>query len=222
MKSRGHARVKDDASAAKDGSSTLGFFADSIGRIKDEYGDIGSVDVDLLFLAFLQQEAKYGFFTFGPLTIDVRIVEDLFARTYERRAAGDATRGFTPSARRYFALLAEEVARSGSRRPDELHFLLAFMRSPDGLPVRVFGETGISPEQVGEYARQRAGDAGAGPPRLYSPEEAAEYLSVHVQTVRVWIREGKLPASRLVGQRALRIQESDLARVLEPVDPESD
>ena len=212
----------DDESAAPR-SSALSFFAESIGKIKDVYGDIGEVDVDLLFLAFLQQEARFGFFTFGPLTVDVRIVEDLFARTYAKLRDPDAPRGFTPSSRRYFALLAEEVARSGSRMPDALHFLLAFMRSPDGLPARVFGETGIAPEQVAAYAEQRASrEADSAHQRLYSPEAAADYLGVHVQTVRVWIRDGKLPASRLLGQRALRIRESDLARALEPVDPEND
>ncbi|MBE0608762.1 MAG: helix-turn-helix domain-containing protein [Dehalococcoidia bacterium] len=58
-----------------------------------------------------------------------------------------------------------------------------------------------------------------GPERLYSPEEAADYLGIHVQTVRGWIRSGRLRASRLAGQRALRIRASDLQSVLEPVDP---
>ena len=209
-------------SSSEPAGSPFAFFAESIAKIKNAYGDVGSIDVDLLFLAFLQQESRFGFFTFGPLTIDVRIVEDIYARTYERLTDPDQPRGFTPGARRYFALLAEEVARSSSRMPDQLHFLLAFMRSPDGLPARVFGESGIAPSQIEAYATQRAQPDAAPQQPLYSPEEAAEYLGVHVQTVRVWIREGKLPASRLLGQRALRIREADLARVLEPVEPESD
>ena len=55
--------------------------------------------------------------------------------------------------------------------------------------------------------------------KLYSPEEAADYLGVHVQTVRSWIRAGRLKAIRLTGQRALRIRASELDSVLEPVDP---
>jgi excisionase family DNA binding protein len=102
---------------------------------------------------------------------------------------------------------------------DELHFLLAFMRSGEGLPARVFGELGVTPEEVENFARSgKQRDAGA--EKLYSPEEAAEYLGVHVQTVRGWIRTGRLPASRLTGQRALRIKASDLLSVLEPVQPE--
>jgi excisionase family DNA binding protein len=89
------------------------------------------------------------------------------------------------------------------------------------LPARVFGELGVTPEQVELYARDR----GAQPvqlEKLYSPEEAAEYLNVHVQTVRGWIKSGRLKARRLAGQRALRITASDLMSVLEPVEPEGE
>jgi excisionase family DNA binding protein len=57
---------------------------------------------------------------------------------------------------------------------------------------------------------------------LYSPEDVARYLGVHVQTVRGWIRSGRLPARRLAGQRALRIRESDVEAVLEPLDGDSE
>jgi excisionase family DNA binding protein len=97
-----------------------------------------------------------------------------------------------------------------------LAYLLAFMRCKEGSPGRVFGELGVSPEEVERFAREQTLTA---PEKLYSPEEAAEYLGVHVQTVRGWIRTGRLRASRLAGQRALRIRASDLTSVLEPVGP---
>jgi excisionase family DNA binding protein len=77
----------------------------------------------------------------------------------------------------------------------------------------------VTPEQVEDYARLGREPGTAVPEKLYSPEEAAEYLGVHVQTVRTWIRSGRLRASRLAGQRALRIRARDLESVLEPVDP---
>ena len=40
-----------------------------------------------------------------------------------------------------------------------------------------------------------------------SPEDAAAELGIHVQTVRTYVRSGKLPAMRLAGERAIRIQE---------------
>ena len=169
-------------------------------------------------------------FSFGPITIDVRLVGRAFEQTYPRRTPPfSEPRGFDEEGRRFYATIARELARTGDRSPDELHFLLAFMRTHQGLPARVFGELGVTPEDVEEYARGRV-DAGAPtadsgrpspPERLYSPDEAARYLGVHVKTVRAWVRDGKLPASRILGQRALRIRESDLARVLEPLDPET-
>jgi excisionase family DNA binding protein len=110
-----------------------------------------------------------------------------------------------------------EVGTSGRRRIDELHYLLAFMRTDEGLPKRVFGELGVTPQQVEEYAANRGLRE---PPleRLFSPEEAADYLNVHVQTVRAWIRSGRLKARRLAGQRALRVTASELLSVLEPVE----
>jgi excisionase family DNA binding protein len=93
------------------------------------------------------------------------------------------------------------------------------MQYGEGLPGRVFGELGVTREQVEQYAKSVGQPRSAVEEKLYSPEEAAEYLGVHVQTVRAWIRSGRLKASRLAGQRALRIAASDLQSVLEPVDP---
>jgi len=56
--------------------------------------------------------------------------------------------------------------------------------------------------------------------QFFSPDEAAEFLGVHTQTVRGYIRTGKLPALRLAGERALRIQREDLLALLEPYKPE--
>lgn len=48
-------------------------------------------------------------------------------------------------------------------------------------------------------------------------DEAAELLSVHSQTVRNYIRDGKLPAYRLAGERYIRILRKDLLALLERV-----
>lgn len=172
------------------------------------------ITVDLQLLVFLRKFARFGYFSFGPITIDVRLIEDAVER---RIVQGSQTAALmSDDMVRFSRLLMDEVRRSGRRRVDELAYLLAFMRWKDGLPARVFGELGVTPEQVTAFAR----DQGSVPAeRLYSPEEAATYLGVHVQTVRAWIRTGRLRASRLAGQRALRIRASDLASVLEPVEP---
>jgi len=180
------------------------------------------VTLDLYFAAYLRLTSRFGFFNFGPINIDVRLVEDITERSTPRRAPEDShvTPPMSDDFVRFSAVLMEEVRRSGRRRIDELHFLLAFMRVNEGLPKRVFGELGVKVAQVEEYAR-----TGAIQPsplqRLYSPEEAANYLNVHVHTVRAWIRSGRLRARRLAGQRALRITASDLESVLEPLEGEA-
>lgn len=174
------------------------------------------VTVDVWFCAFLRRFSRFGYFTYGPITIDVRLVGDLLERTAVRRT-GPRTR-YGDDWVRFSLLLADEARRGGQRTVDELHLLLAFMRWPEGLPARVFGELGVAREQVQAFSHTPPG--ASSDERLFSPEDAAAYLGVHVQTVRAWIRSGRLHASRLAGQRALRISASDLRSVLEPVLPE--
>lgn len=175
------------------------------------------VTADLFFAVFLRRFARFGYFSFGPITIDVRVITDIVEATIERDGA--VMHVYGDDFVRFSATLADELRRSGHRRLDELHMLLAFMRFGEGLPARVFGELGVTPEQIEEFAREVPAAGPVQPEKLYSPEEAAEYLGVHVQTVRAWIRTGRLRARRLAGQRALRITLSDLQSVLQPVDP---
>ena len=189
-----------------------------LARINREL-NVEEASVDLLFLAYLLKTSRFGFFSFGPITIDVRLVEDIVSRTAKRSedpTAGTRTR-YGDDCVRFFSVLSDEAERSGRRRIDEVHFLLAFMRIGEGIPGRVFGELGVTADEVRSFVPGTIAAAEAG--RLYSPEEAAEYLGVHVKTVRNWIRSGRLPASRLAGQRVLRIRATDLNRLLEPVAP---
>jgi excisionase family DNA binding protein len=201
-----------------------GFLVDMARAIAEEVEYLGAAysTLDIAFLAYLRRMARFGYFTFGPIHIDVGVIEDIVRRTTFMAPPGTAVNhdwepGFDFIG--YSRGLMEEVKRSGRSRIDELHFLLNFMRIDQGLPKRVFGELGVSPEEVEAFAHTGA----YAPPaleRLFSPEEAAEYLNIHVQTVRAWIRSGRLRARRLAGQRALRITASDLQSVLEPVSPD--
>jgi excisionase family DNA binding protein len=74
-----------------------------------------------------------------------------------------------------------------------------------------FSENGHVPEERAEAAGRD----------YLTPEEAAEALGVHVQTVRGYVRSGKLAALRLAGERAIRIRRSDLETVLEPLVPQT-
>lgn len=218
----------EPAEEAASGGSFIQAIARQMANIRHTYPDLGELSVDFLFVCFLSEAARLGRFTYGPISIDARLVEDRFAREAPRLKQGEPWMWArqTDSWHRFYATLAREVAASGRRRVDDLHWLMAFMRTGEGLPGKVFGELGIRPEDVDRIIR---GEAQAtelpekseepGLERLYSPEEIAEYLGVHVQTVRAWVRSGRLPARRILGQRALRIRKSDLDAVLMPVTP---
>lgn len=53
---------------------------------------------------------------------------------------------------------------------------------------------------------------------LLTTDEAAALLGVHVQTLRTYIRSGKLPALRVAGERAIRIRRDDLLGLLRHLD----
>ena len=55
------------------------------------------------------------------------------------------------------------------------------------------------------------------PDRFITVQEAADQLRVHPQTVRLWLREGKL-RGRLIGGRksGYRIPASEIERILSP------
>ncbi len=196
------------------------FLADMGNAINEETRRLGSstITVDIHFLVFLRRFARFGYFQYGPIGIDTRLIEEIVERTTSPGNPDQLTT-LGDDVVRFSRVLMGEVKRSGRKRIDELHYLLAFMHWGEGLPGRVFGELGVTPEHVEEFAAGRRAGAAMETEKLYSPEEAADYLGVHVQTVRAWIRSGRLKASRLAGQRALRIRASDLLSVLEPIDP---
>jgi excisionase family DNA binding protein len=185
-------------------------------ELKAEYERLGLPwpTLDVAFLAFVRLLGRFGVFTFGPISISVDHLEDAVEHAYRTRSVSMPDDGFA----RLFEQVRQEMHRTGSQRPNELHYLLAFMRINEGVPARVFGELGVSPEQVEQHARSPRPSRPV-EERLYSPEEAAVYLGIRVETVRAWIRSGRLRASRLAGQRVLRIRASDLEAVLEPVQP---
>ncbi|OAI41488.1 hypothetical protein AYO38_03625 [bacterium SCGC AG-212-C10] len=174
-------------------------------------------DMDLLFVAFLHCVERFGYFHLGPITINVRAVEArLEARARRDGSPHDETDVFV----RFSQMLMREVRLSGRKRIDELHYLFAFMRLNEGIAADVFGELAVTTEQVEAYLRRGAEEIVAD--RWMTPEEVAEYLRVHVQTVRAWIRAGKLPARRIYGMRSLRVREADAARMLRPIDEPDD
>jgi len=169
--------------------------------------------LDVNFLAYLRHFSRFGYFSLGPITIDVNLIEDVVERTAVPSEELDAADDYV----RFSRLVVQEVRRSGRKRIDELHYLFAFMRCNEGLPGRVFGELGVKPEEVEAYLKRTGGAVSEPLERLMSPEEVAEYLRVNVQTVRSWIRSGKLAARRVAGLRALRVRFADVVELLKPI-----
>jgi excisionase family DNA binding protein len=114
------------------------------------------------------------------------------------------------------------------------HLLAAFAREESGLAGELKRKHGITnagwryaaaqietgrPAQIPQEPKDDR-DAVPAARDYLSPEDAAEALGIHVQTVRAYIRSGKLSALRLAGERAIRIRRSDLETVLEPLVPQ--
>ncbi|MBN9611004.1 MAG: hypothetical protein BGO26_16700 [Actinobacteria bacterium 69-20] len=58
-------------------------------------------------------------------------------------------------------------------------------------------------------------------PRYVSIEIAAEMLGVTVRSIRRWIADGTIPASR-IGSKVVRIREDDLLAAMRPIPAASD
>jgi excisionase family DNA binding protein len=183
-----------DAAAAVPASFFLQRFVAGGQAVASELG-LDHRSVDVKFLGFLRETSRFGVFTLGPLIIHLARVQELMERTTSKEGEG-LTAEEEAAFDEFYALMAQEQARRGGTALTEI---------------------GVAPERVEDYV---AGGGGSSPDleALYSPEEAAEYVGVHVETVRSWIRSGRLRAHRPAGQRALRIRASDLTQVLEPLD----
>lgn len=57
---------------------------------------------------------------------------------------------------------------------------------------------------------------------VYTVKETAALLKLSERTIRRYIRQGKLKAYRVAGERELRIKGRDLLRLLEPIENPTD
>src|SRR6266508_3665826 len=87
--------------------------------------------LDIVFAAYLRRMSRFGFFSFGPINIDVRLIEDIVERTTPKGDGKHPPR-HSDDFVRFTRRLMEELRRSGRSKLDELHWLLAFMRCGEG------------------------------------------------------------------------------------------
>ncbi|HET6567305.1 MAG TPA: helix-turn-helix domain-containing protein [Rhodothermales bacterium] len=190
------------------------------------------VTPDDLLAGLLHASARFGIVALGPWNIDL---EELGESPIEETDASGPKVAYTPDAAAVFDRAATIARRDRSPNVEIVHMLVAFAEQRDGLMGRLKHTYGLTatewraalarwqPAHRNRTAPDGAGTqpvAGAPVQELLSPDEAAEFLGVHTQTVRGYMRSGKLPAHRLAGERALRIRRQDLLALLEPYEPE--
>ncbi len=127
---------------------------------------------------------------------------------------------------------AEEARQLGGRLTRSAHVLLGLVASGqsllpgllaargvtlDALRARVRDVTAASPSSAASAPETERSGGGMSPRELFTVDQAAEFLGVHHQTLRGYIKSGKLPAYRLAGEKVLRIKREDLMGLLEPV-----
>ena len=181
---------------------------------------------DELLLGCLLALSRFGIAQFGAWTFDLEVLGVDWlkppARTNEsaKVAYSDATVGI-------FDRAAHIARLDGCSDIRIEHLLVAFTNEETG-PMGGLRRT-YSVDNAGWRAAAAALPGTPAPPhapvppaspaaREYlTPEEAAEALGIHVQTLRAYVRSGKLPALRVAGERSLRVRRSDLEKVLEPL-----
>jgi excisionase family DNA binding protein len=193
--------------------------------------DATEVDPDHLLLGCLRAISRFGIATLGPWDLDL----EYLGIDWSRQA--DGPRPKVTFSKQVVELLdrATQIARSaGDPVAGVTHILAAFANEEGGLMGQLkrshgiasaswraaVAQLGFGPTGFSQINDTKANQVKAEPNRTreyLTPEEAAEELGVHVQTMRAYIRSGRMPAFRLAGERAIRILRADLGKVLEPV-----
>ena len=188
------------------------------------------VGPDELLLGCLQVLSRFGVVQIGPWTFDL---EELGVDWLFAAPKSETKVAYSQPSVDLFDRAARISAADGSGTMTIFHMLAAFAAENEGLMgslKRAYEITNsswraaVANTWIERFAKDtplpREERAKASNLSEYlTPEEAAEALSIHVQTVRAYVRSGKLPALRLAGERALRIRRRDLEAVLEPLVP---
>ena len=187
---------------------------------------LSEVTPDELLLGCFRTVSQFGIVQLGPWTFDLEeLGMDWLAYGEEKGHKVSYSQAVVDLLDR-----ATQVARAGGFSTVHVTDLLAaYASSPEGLMGKLKRAHSITSAQWraaiadltsrsrDTFADRLAPSSTAPAVREYlTPEEAADLLSIHVQTLRGHVRSGKLPALRLAGERAIRIRKADLEKVFEP------
>jgi excisionase family DNA binding protein len=186
----------------------------------------GEVSPDHLLIGCLRAISRFGIAKLGAWSLDL----ETLGVDWIRQPEGVAPKvGYSLASVDLLDRAARIAKSSGESRVGVRHLLAAFASEETGLMgelKRAYGITSgswraavadLGGEEAGREKAERALSAHVGAREYLTTEEAADTLGVHVQTMRAYIRNERLPAFRLAGERAIRILRSDLAKVLEPL-----
>jgi len=195
---------------------------------------------DDLLMGLFQAVARFDIVQIGPFTIDLEDLGELLGESSEDESDKISKQkvAYSANAVIVFERAARIARKDNAPKVELIHLLVAFANEDNRLMAQLkekysFSGTewrsALSKWQPISLSKREAGlENNAGrksqmefnEKQFFSPDEAAEFLDVHTQTIRSYIRTGKLPALRLAGERALRIQRDDLLALLEPYKPE--
>jgi excisionase family DNA binding protein len=190
------------------------------------------VSTSEFLLAGLRAVARFGTVQMGGVTVDL---EELGVDWVDDGGTEHDGGGKVAYSEEVVGLLdrAARIARGDGGGPVRVYHLLApFAGLESGLMGELKARYGFTSATwraaVAELASREPATAEASYERparaegkdYLTPEQAADELGVHVQTVRGYVRSGKLVALRLAGERAIRIRRSDLETALEPLVPQ--
>lgn len=205
-----------------------------------KYRKSPKVNTNDLLVGILQVISRFDIIQIGHLIIDLQDFNEHFKNGVKHSIENTSTRkvAYSYSVNVLFEKVAHIAQKDTSPKVELVHLLVAFADENNGLMAQLkekYNFSGkewrvalanwqfISPqkERIDSEIGGRSNTVTYSlEKQLFSPDEAASFLSVHVQTIRGYIRMGKLPALRLAGERALRIKREDLLGLLEPFKPD--
>ena len=185
-------------------------------------GDL-EVGPDHILLGCLRALSRFGIATLGPWSFDL----EAMGVNWVRQPDGPRPKtAYSQAAVELFDRAATIAKSSGDAGVGVTHLLAAFASEDSGLMGELKRAHGIdSASWRAAIARLGSGEHRMAPVEVerkslreyLTPEEAAETLGIHVQTMRGYIRSGRMPAFRVAGERAIRLRREDLEKVLEPL-----
>jgi excisionase family DNA binding protein len=179
------------------------------------------VEPDDLLTGMLLSVSRFGVLDLGSVSIDLQALGLAFDM---EQAVLTVSPAYSPDAAAVFTHAARIARGDGGGPILPIHLLVAL--ADPAIPI--FGRlcerfdldapawrrllAAIDPPGPSGLQHMASDDA------WLSTDEAARMLGLHIQTLRGYIRDGKLAAFRIAGQRSLRIRRQDLSDLLKHLD----